>query len=53
LLVEGKDSYIEGFLVLLPHTYVLLSKLILFELTFSLVPSSLRLLTSVTLKFLS
>jgi hypothetical protein len=37
---------------LLPCTYVVLSKLILLELTFSLVPSPLLLLASGALKFL-
>jgi hypothetical protein len=37
---------------LLPCTYALLSRLILLELTFSLVPGPLLLLGSVALKFL-
>jgi hypothetical protein len=52
LLVEIRIPIQGRFLALLPCKNVLHSKLILLELTFSLVPGPLLLLTSVALIFL-
>jgi hypothetical protein len=52
-LVWDKDSYTEGFLALLPCTSVLQPKLIHLYLTFSLLPSHLPIVTSVSLRLLN